>query len=222
MELRVNTNDSTIDIHVDKVPIIKILAEVSQEASIPVYADESVTELATLTLQGVSLEEFFKKLLANHEYSLTFTKTETGNFAVSEVYIVDGQGAKTSTLKNIPSSSPPDDHKLTFFTYTKDDLTKDLGSFSDLAKMMTVEKVQGEQGEAGIKVKTILKGSFINRIGVKNGDIIKDINGRSITSKRHFYEAIKSVAFAGASYSTLKIDRITDQNLIEPIYINIK
>jgi S1-C subfamily serine protease len=75
----------------------------------------------------------------------------------------------------------------------------------------------GPEG-SGIKLTRVPKDSFFSSIGLNDGDIVQDVNGERVETAEDFVEALQA---ATEEQTIIRIARIRNNNLIDPIYIEL-
>ena len=76
---------------------------------------------------------------------------------------------------------------------------------------------QSPLGE-GIKIKEIATASVFKKIGLKNGDVIRDVNGQLVKTKEEFIKALQK---ASEDQTMIRIERTNETGMMNPIYIEL-
>lgn len=80
---------------------------------------------------------------------------------------------------------------------------------------------QYKENMKGLKINTILDDSLVSRLGIKQGDVVTNVNGTAITSSEQLAEQIQDAISGLGSGMILRIEVNRDDG-IEPIYINMQ
>lgn len=71
----------------------------------------------------------------------------------------------------------------------------------------------------GMRITQVAVSSVFARIGLKNGDVIRNVNGKQVTTTGEFIRALQD---ASQQQSMIRIERIRAENeMMMPIYINL-
>jgi hypothetical protein len=215
--LSLNVQNSRIDIHAEQVPLIDILRTISDEAEIIIETRDPLTELVSLNLKGASIEQCLRRLLGNRNYALTYKKIGDNQIVPTSMRIF-GTGSVTlikPEIKTEPLTPPPEDPLKRIDRKT---FEQAFGESNKLAKQIAAHFVSGDPERSGIKLTRVLKNSIFSDIGLKDGDIVQDVNGERVETAEDFIEALQT---ATEDQTMLRIARIKNNNLMDPIYIEL-
>jgi len=70
----------------------------------------------------------------------------------------------------------------------------------------------------GMRIKEVAPSSVFSQIGLKGGDVVRDVNGKAVTSKEEFIEVLQE---ALEDQPMIRIDRADENNMTNPIYIQL-
>ena len=134
-------------------------------------------------------------------------------------------------------STPQEEMEDPFRKYEKDWFKQELENSDQLADEITMEAPEesmqpegaslpkGAQPSQvpplyseGIKVKEIATASVFTKIGLKKGDVIRDVNGQRVKTKEEFIKALQK---ASEGQSMIRIERTHENNMMNPIYIEL-
>ena len=128
-----------------------------------------------------------------------------------------------------------------FRKYEKDWFKQELEDVEQLAEEITMEEEEEEEesmsqpegvtlpkdappsqqdpsSREGIKIKEIATASVFDKMGLKNGDVIRDVNGQAVKTKEEFIKALQK---ASEEQSMIRIERTHENNMMNPIYIEL-
>lgn len=210
--LSVNVQGTLVDIQADQVPLIDILKAISEKTGISIKTSDSLREPVSLDLKGTTLEKCLRRLLANQSYTLAFHKTKSDQFIPVDLRII-GTGAP-SLIERAP---PPDDHMK---RYQKDRIAREFGDARKLSTQISAEPLKEGPDQRGIRIARLSEDSFLKTIGLKEGDIVNDVNGHPVKTVQEFTEALQS-ASKEISPSIIRIERLNSNGEIDPIYIEL-
>jgi S1-C subfamily serine protease len=91
-----------------------------------------------------------------------------------------------------------------------------LGSQGSAGEMNSIP-IPDELG--GIRLNRIPKGSVLARIGLEQGDIVRDVNGRPVKSTAALLAALKDPP---NGEPMIRIGRMRKNGLVDPIYIELQ
>ena len=234
--LSLNVRNSRIDIHAEQVPLIDILRTISDEAEIIIESRDPLTELVSLNLKRASIEQCLRRLLGNRNYALTYKKTGDNQIVPASMHIY-GSGSvtlirpeiksepltlppedpfnRTDEIKTEPPAPPPEDPLKRI---ERKSIEQALGDTNKLSKQITANFVSSGPEGSGIKLTRVPKNSFFSEIGLNEGDIVQDVNGEQVETVEAFIEALET---ASEEQTMIRIARIKNNNLMDPIYIEL-
>lgn len=227
--LQLDIRNSLIVLKAKQTPIIDILKAVADRTGFIFETTDPLTELVSMDLEDMTLEECIRHLLANRNYSLIFEKNKKDVLVLKSAYIIGG-GSTTKEQPRlglsrqqsdmpveIPVDMPPQHDPVRKFE--KDWLVKEFDDYKKLEKeIVTANKEEGPMG-VGIRINKISRNSALRKIGLTEEDVIHDINGKSVQTTGEFIEALQS---ALRSQEMIRIERTQESGRVEPIYIKVR
>jgi hypothetical protein len=215
--LQVHVQNSKIDLDAKQVPLIDLLRTISEKTDIVIESRDSLTELVSLNLNGASIEHCLRRLLGNRNYALTYKKTEDNRIIPASMHIF-GSGSvtliKPESKIELPILTPEDPLKKIEKKFVEQ-------AFADanmLAKQISAKFMSSGPEGSGIKLTRVPKNSFFSDIGLKDGDIVQDVNGEQVETAEEFVEALQA---ATEEQNMIRIARIKNNNMMDPIYIEL-
>jgi len=70
----------------------------------------------------------------------------------------------------------------------------------------------------GMRIKGAASSSVFSQIGLKGGDLVRNVNAKAVTSKEAFIEALRE---ALEDEPMIRTDRADEDNMTDPIYIRL-
>lgn len=247
--LSVNIKGSTIDIKVKQVPLIDVLKAISDQGKIVLEYNDPMTEPVSLELKGITIEECVRRLLKKRNYTLTFEKTGNDSFVLVSIRITEKGSSprvkhKPKHKPTLPSgdlakieskSLPPQDDLLK--KYSRESFAQMFGNSNELINQLSADAIEQTPPDAiekvlpdtiedglspfheGIRINDLSSRSAFSTIGLKEGDIVRDVNGRRIQTLQEFIEHFQT---ALNEESMIRIERIGENGLMNPIYIELE
>jgi type II secretory pathway component PulC len=93
-----------------------------------------------------------------------------------------------------------------------------LGDRNKLSKQIAADFVSSGPEGSGIKLTRVPKNSIFSSIGLNDGDFVQDVNGEQVANIEEFIEAVQAAADED---NMIRIARIKNNNLMDPIYIEL-
>ena len=226
--LHLEVRGSLIEIQTERVPLIDILKAVSDKTGIILKSGDSMADAISCDLKAASVEKCIQRLLVNRNYALIYKKSEPDRFVPVELRVFGSHPLKrlTDASGHVPQAGtdipPPEDpmkrYQRTWFEQKFKDEKK-------LAAQISAKPMDGlinEMPDArGFRITKLAKNSVFQEIGLKEGDIIADVNGQPVGTTREFVQALRSVP-EGSNPAIIRIERLQDDRLIDPIYIELR
>lgn len=113
----------------------------------------------------------------------------------------EGPGPAAAAPVSPPAPSPvpadpssQDGDGKTEVTLARADVESRLRNLAFLLTQLTVQPYFDEGKPAGIRLSRIRPGSFVSKIGARNGDVLKKVNGKEVEGPRdafHLYKSLK-------------------------------
>lgn len=215
--LSITVRPPLLDIHADQVPLFEILKALSHETGIAVESRDLLEDLVSLDLKGVTVEACLQRLLKQKNYALTYAKT--GKDVVPVRIMVYGHSdlqrfEAASAAPSAEANVQPDDHLLK--NYQKSWFAGAVKDSDRLAGQIAVESIEeSDTSGPGLRIQSVKPGSLFYLIGLRKGDQIQDVNGKTVKTARELVDLLKN--FSGQTPSMIRIAR-KDTN---PIYIEL-
>jgi hypothetical protein len=211
-----------LDIHAQKVALLDVLEALCDQAGVILITEGTRNDIISLNLKSVTVEEGFKRILSNRNYTLLFRKDKSGRFVPLELRIFGDQAGEIqirkprTTLSDVDSESPERRFKKDLF----------LRAFQDTNKLMGQLKAEPLDGKdhpenSGIRLTRLSEASVFNEIGLRPGDVIQDVNGRQIRTALDFINGIKASLAKDIPAITIRIERLRSNGLMDPIYLEL-
>jgi S1-C subfamily serine protease len=89
---------------------------------------------------------------------------------------------------------------------------------SKLASQIAASPYNDGPAPGGIRISSIAPESALKRIGLKVGDVIRDVDGQTVNTTQEFLQMLSSLPIGR---STMRIARKSG-NVADPIYINLQ
>jgi PDZ domain-containing protein len=258
--LNIRIQDSLIYLHADQVSLIHVLKNITEKADILFESSDPLTKPVSLDLEGISIEKCVRRLLANHNYSLSFKKTEDSHFVITSVQVLghaSGSGFKpTSKPGSVarthaevrPLSDPPPQIESESHTVSEDpfqryetdrfkqafentDMLSEEIAIAEPERPALPEGAPVPEGLSripipkethhleGIRIKEVVTSSVFAQIGLREGDVIQNVNGKQVATKREFIEALQKVP---EEQPMVRIARVTENGMMDPIYLKLQ
>ena len=218
--LKLSVRDSVIDIEAHDVPLADILNAISAQTGLSLKLGTPLTETVAFDLKALSLEEALKCLLVNHNYALSYRKTNDNRFLPEELRVV-GVGTSERTFpvesrKAIADQvTPPDEPYQRKFDKTW--FGQQFGRASTLSDQITARHFTEDSLDRGILITGIAPESPLQKLGLRVGDLIQNVDGKAVRSAQEFLQILSS--FEGDQ--PMRIER-AHGTITSPIYINLQ
>ena len=218
--LKLNVRDSVIDIEAHDVPLIDILNAISAQTGLSLKLGKPLTETVTFDLKAVSLEEALKRLLVNQNYALSYRKTKDDRFLPEELRVVGvGTSQRTFAVESrkaiADQVTPPDEPYQRKFD--KAWFGQQFGRASTLSDQITARHFTEDSLDRGILITGIAPESPLQKLGLRVGDFIQNVDGKTVSSTQEFLQILSS--FQGGQ--PMRIER-AHGTITSPIYINLQ
>jgi len=207
--LSLDVKESLINLKAEDVPLIDVLKAISIKTELSIKLDDTITERISCEFKGVSLEKVIQQLLKKRSYAIGYREVGDNRFVPSEVWIVSGSNFQSLSL----SPSSEDAVKK----YQKDWFKREFAGEDRLADLISTTPSPVTPDGAGILITRVSEDSLFQKIGLKEGDLIHDVNGKAITTVRDFIQILKSVSTAEEPHLMISLRR--SDNSTHPIYI---
>jgi len=218
--LKLSVRDSVIDIEAHDVPLADILNAISAQTGLSLKLGTPLTETVAFDLKALALEEALKCLLVNHNYALSYRKTNDNRFLPEELRVV-GVGTSERTFpvesrKAITDQvTPPDEPYQRKFDKTW--FGQQFGRASTLSDQITARHFTEDSLDRGILITGIAPESPLQKLGLRVGDLIQNVDGKAVRSAQELLQILSS--FEGDQ--PMRIER-AHGTVTSPIYINLQ
>ncbi len=217
--LKLNVRDSVIDIEAHDVLLIDILNAISAQTGLSLKLGKPLTETVTFDLKAVSLEEALKRLLVNQNYALSYRKTKDDRFLPEELRVVGVGTQRTFAVESrrviADQVMPPDEPYQRRFDKTW--FGQQFGRASTLSAQITATHFTEDSLDRGILITGIAPDSPLQKLGLRVGDLIQNVDGKAVSSAQEFLQILSS--FQGDQ--PMRIER-AHGTITSPIYINLQ
>ena len=211
--LRIHVQNSQIDLDARQVPLIDLLKTISEKTEIIIESRDPLTELVSLNLKGASIEQCLRRLLGNRNYALTYKKTEDNQIIPASMHIFG-----TGFVTLVKSEAPPPPPENPFKKVKREWVEKAFGDANKISEQISAKPVADGPVGREILITKVSKNSFFSTIGLKSGDIVRDVNGKPVGTTSEFIEALQA---ANEEHNIIMIERLKNSTDIEPIYIEL-
>jgi type II secretory pathway component PulC len=192
-----------------------------------------MTEEITLKIHGVPVQEAIKCLLGKRGVIFLFAEdgiTPTSVWVMGDESSGSGFGGsvRPATVRSAtrsqdtlaPEPTVPDPRK----SFSRDSFKKTVQNKEKLFKEIAGNQVNlpPNMGPAtsGFKVAEVDTDSIFKEIGLEKGDLITNINGKTITTKEGLVRELGRAA--GSQMPSIRIERIKGDDRMDPIYVHLE
>jgi hypothetical protein len=217
---RISVETQSVAIEARETPLIELLKALSRQTDIVLVTSDSLEEPISVSIHAKDLNESIERLLQKHNYAVLFSQSPDGSFAISEIRVI---GSK-SPVSYLPHASPEglDDHMQ---HYSKTWYVKEFRNTDKLSRQITATPAKSRSHkedppdlEEGIEVRHVAENSVFNQIGIREGDLIRNVNGVPVKTTEEFLNALQA---ASEQPPMVRIERLDAGNEIDPIYIEL-
>lgn len=230
--------DSRIDLVANEAPLGEILTAISREFRLSLRAAELPGEPMSCQLAAVPLEQGLEKLLEGWNYALLYKKEGQSRALPDILWVMNRNPNRVVVEKRFAPGSqetareaqPPE---VSGEKFRKEDIA---AVFADgdtvLLDIDATPADDSEFGEAesqpmpeeeerplGIKITRLAETSPISMIGLREGDVVRDMNGAAVESAADLVRALAEAATGGVT--TLRIERWRDGQMA-PLYLEMR
>ncbi|MFP4012149.1 MAG: PDZ domain-containing protein, partial [Spirochaetaceae bacterium] len=75
------------------------------------------------------------------------------------------------------------------------------------------EQLELESGDEGVVVRAVIEGSPAAQSGVRQGDLVTEVNGRPVGSMQEFFRALNEAEGRGSELSILRDERSIERRI---------
>ncbi len=217
--LSIAVRDSGLDIESRETALVVILRTLAEKTGLSLSLAKPLTEPLSCDLREVTLEEAVRRLLAGHNHALTYRKTPAGRFLPERLIVVGTDpsrqpsstgGAATAGAPPAPEGPHPNiSLKLAWFR-------EQFNGEERLSGHLAATFFYDAAGTGGILITDIAEGSPLRQIGLSAGDVIRNVNGKAVTSAREFLQHLGSLPAA------VNFARIERDGKAPPLYLYLE
>ncbi|MFZ5758235.1 MAG: hypothetical protein ACOY32_01230 [Thermodesulfobacteriota bacterium] len=231
--------DSRIDLVANEAPLGEILTAISREFRLTLRAAELPGELTSCRLASVPLEQGLEKLLESWNYALLYKKEGQGRALPDILWVMNRNPNRVVVeRRGEPGSQGGAREQLLpqeegGKSYRKEDIAAVFADGDTVLLDIDVRPADGSEfGEAasqpmpeeeerplGIKITRLAETSPINMIGLREGDVVRDVNGAAVGSAADLVRSLAGAATGGVT--TLRIERWRDGQMA-PLYLEMR
>ena len=134
----ITAHGSMINVEASGVPLGEVIKAISEKTGILFKFGAPLTETVSFSLKAISAEEAIKQLLANRSYTLSFKKTDDGQFTPVELLVVANRPTDPINIQGMSltgqneSGTPLDSQMMK--KSTNDQYAQQLGNADSLSK----------------------------------------------------------------------------------------
>lgn len=211
---------SRVQLTADGAPLNKILESLSSQSGIKLKSTDQATELVYCHLTNEPLVETLKKLLRNWSFTFIY-KSDNNEATLPDTLWIIKKNPRANTTDPIHLASmeapalPRQDHQKRF---EKTALTK---VFADSQKVLASFSAKNNATEAqskGMRIITLSPDAPFREMGLKEEDLIVNVNGQPVATAIEFVQALTSATKNGPPI--IRIDR-RHNGMVDPIYLEI-
>jgi|GEM_PF-1951753 len=231
-------HDSLVDLAAEDVPLREILEAIAREAGVTLRSADQATELISCQFRSVPLAESLEKLLANWNYALLYKKDSQGRSVPDTLWVIgrnphrpaeNTTGAPPRLVRIEEKGLPPQDHLKKYrkqdiaavFSDSKKVLRGVDAKSIDPAEFIDTESspfIEDEQ-RGGIKITRLSGTSPLIEIGLQEGDLIMDVNGKPVNSAAELVQNLAGPP--DGDVSVIRIERLRNGKA-DPIYLELQ
>jgi type II secretory pathway component PulC len=210
--LSLDVKNSLIDLKAEDVPLIDILKAISGKTGLLIKSGDTLTERVSCEFKEISLEKVIKQLLNKRSYAMGYREAGDNLFVPTEVWVVSG-----SNFESTIQPSPPED---SIKSYQKDWFRQEFEDENRLLNQISANPSSVGPNIPAILITKISENSSFQKIGLKEGDVIHDVNGKPISTVRDFIQILKTVSTA--EEPNLMISLTRSDKSTNPIYVHFR
>ena len=225
--MNVRVGNGRIFVNAEEKTLVSILESVSQKTGIIIKSNGTLSEKISVSIENVKVEDALKKLLYNRNYIFFYASDGKKQIKLAEVEIFD---KKLNTLNALSISQEPEKKELTAnIEQSQIDETmkrvkthwfyQQLKDRKKIAKEIIIGSPDDPLLNDGALIISISRDSIFDKIGLETGDIIQNINGSKVYSKKDLILALSKKQSNGGD---IRIERFNpDKEITYPIYIEL-
>lgn len=239
--LQLSIQEDRVDLHADRVSLISVLKAIAREADIRLECHVPLTRPVSLDLKGVSIEDSVRRLLFKHNHTLIFARTGDADFSLTKISVIPSgtkgeskpQAAPQATVRpaavqkeiappTVSTHTPHEALGESFRRYEKDQFRQEFENMDrlldEIAMVPADDLAIPDPSGSVAKIDSIASSSILEQIGLKGGDVIRDVNGQQVNGKKEFLWALQR---ASEDQSMIRIERTNENGMMDPIYIEL-
>jgi hypothetical protein len=219
--VEVLVKDGAVEIMARQAPLIEVLKKLTEKTGCNLTTGDALKEVVTLNLKMGSIEACIRRLLADRSYAMYYTRLEDQGTALTEIRVLGGDPPIAYGAQAQSEAPPPDDRVQSAGRTWYETKFSTPGL---LAKQIKVRKVRNPSDThplhpSGIQMIKVPENSVFNQIGIKKGDIIKDVNGTPVGSSEQLVNAMQMAS--DSSPPIIRLERLDINGEMDPIYIEL-
>ena len=220
--LNIRIHDSMINIHAENVSLINILKALSEKTGLSIQSRDPMTEPVTCDLNDITFENSIKHLLKNKNYVLTYIKNEGDQIIPVELRILGDCALKSvNNFGTVPDGAAPEEDPTK--RYKRDWFEKKFEDGKKLLQQISVKTVNNNLAQRGFRIVKLQENSTFRDIGLREGDIIANVNGLAVETAEEFIKKLKSLSTNGNPLLShiIRIERLNSDGSLDPLYIEL-
>lgn len=190
----IDMQDSVISIEAHEAALAVILHALAEKTGLSLDLRKPLTENISFDLKNVTLEEAIRRLMASHNYALTYRRTSDGRFQPDKLFVFEASASQRSSsqasadnVRTPPKQARPDDHfKMAWFREQITDADK-------LSGQLSATSFYDRSGAVNVLINAISDESPLRVIGLRPGDVIQNVNGKAVRSVQEFLQHLVSL-----------------------------
>ena len=219
--LSIDVRGSLIELKAEDILLMDVLKAISEKTGVSIKSTDLITDSFSGNFTGESIEKCIQQLIGNRNCIMIYGNKENDRVGLTDVWILQGGNSNASGIfsggNNIPL--PPENPMK---KYKKEWVEQEFGDSKKLSSQIFVNSTNSpveDPNEGGIRIEGVQKDSFFEMIGLKEEDVISNVNGQPVPTKQDFIQILQS---ALKDNPIIKIDRFRNGNFIDPIYVELR
>jgi C-terminal processing protease CtpA/Prc len=215
--LSINIRDSFIDIEASETTLAVVLQALSEKTGLSLNLGKPLTEAFSCDLKKVTLEEAVELLMANHNHALTYRKTYDGRFLPEKLFVVGADASQQSFSQvavdkaRMPTEDPHPNIYLKVAWFREQ-----FKGVDKLSGQLAATSFYDRSGVGNILITGISEASPLRVIGLRAGDVIQNVNGKTVSSVQEFLQHLSSLP------DDINFVRIQRGSKAYPLYIYLE
>lgn len=209
-ELKIELKDSLFSIEAREAPLADVLGSIAERTGISIDLMEPLDDAVSCEMKETTLEDILRRLLGSRSYILTYGKTSEGQSYPASLQVLGRR--ETAPAPIIAAHSPPPEANIpnTLDRYWLENHQDNLA-----AQLEVIPTNQGTLGR-GILISRIEDQSPLLEWGLREGDVIDDVNGVPVGNREEF---LQEVTKAARTHGMIRISRQGGDKMTNPIYL---